>query len=68
MERESKVKGQSRETEDEKGKDKQSQKRPRCQPLSRFGVVVPGSPVLVFPDTRFGGQCEPGSVPELYVQ
>lgn len=64
---ESKVKGQSRETEG-KERDKQSQKMPRCQPLSRFGAGVPGSPVLISPDTRFGGQREPGSVPELYVQ
>lgn len=63
---ESKEKGQSRETE--KGREKQSQKTPRCQPLSRFGAGVPGSPVLISPDTRFGGQREPGSVPELYVQ
>lgn len=29
---------------------------------------VPGLPVLISPHTRFGGQCESGSVPELYVQ
>lgn len=63
---ESKVKGQSRVTE--KGRVKQRQKMPRCQPLSRLGAGVPGSPVLISPDTRFGGQCEPGLVPELYVQ
>lgn len=66
MERESKVKGQSRE-EEEKGRDKTEPENAHMPAsfLSRLGVGVPGSLVLVSPDIRFEGQHEPGSVPEF---
>lgn len=63
------MKGQSRE-EEEKGRDKTEPENAHMPAsfLSRLGTWVPGSLVLVSPDTGFGGQREPGSVPELYVQ
>lgn len=74
MERESKMKGWSRDMEEEeKGRARARARARKCQDanLSAFQIWGGGSLALLGlspPNTRFGGQHEPGSVPELYVQ
>lgn len=73
MGRGSKMKGRAGRQRIRKGETDRGPKNAKMLAsfLSRSGGRggVPGLPALVSPThTRFGGQCEPGSVPELYVQ
>lgn len=53
-----------RETEEEKG-----DRARKCHDASLFPFYIRGrGPWPSSPDTGFGGQHKPGSVPELYVQ
>lgn len=63
------VKGQSRESEEEEGRERARKCPEASHSFPNWGESLARlclSPGLE--DTRFGEQCEHGSVPELYVQ